>query len=89
MKPRLVEYLFHSRPPPPPQLSINPPPIKIKQQPMIYESTDYKPLLVNLLCIIFMVLGGAFLYYRKMRKEIEKQEHIQNIKTLYKQLNLK
>ena len=90
MRPKLVEHMFQTSklPPPPPKLQPPPPPPKISQQTIVYETVDYKPFIIHIFGILFMIFIGCFLYYRKITKEDNQQEHIQKIKQLQETLKM-
>ena len=92
IKPRLVEHMFHFSKPVIQKPVIQKPVIQkpvIQKPVIIYQEQDLKPLFINVICILFMIFGGVFLYYRKMRKDIEQKEHINKIYQLNKFINLK
>lgn len=70
MKPRLVEIII---PKPPPVKKIITNQIKI----------NYISLFFNIICILFLCIGGYVLYIRKENKEDNKKKYVKNINKLY------
>tara|TARA_B100001094_G_C18008489_1_gene708881 strand:- start:249 stop:524 length:276 start_codon:yes stop_codon:yes gene_type:complete len=91
MKPRLVPHMFHTPPPQPLKriVVVPPPPKKVDIPVIIQEPFDYKPLLIRIICILFLLISGFVLYYRKINKETNKDKHRQKIEHLYKDINSK
>ena len=88
MKPRLVKHLFHTETPKPVikpmvQSTIQPKPIIIHSPPV-----DYTPLIINLVSILLMIIGGFALYYRKENQKKNKENYVEKIQNLHKEINL-
>lgn len=88
MRPKLVEHMFQTSKLPPPPPKLQPPLPKISHQTIVYETVDYKPFIIHIFGILFMILIGCFLYYRKIKKEDNQLEHIQKIKQLQETLKI-
>ena len=88
MRPKLVEHMFQTPKLPPPPPKLKPLPQKIIQPTMVFEPVDYKPFLIHLCGILFMIFIGCFLYYRKITKEENKKKYISNINNLQETLKI-
>lgn len=84
MKPRLVKHLFHKETPKP----VIQPVVQPKQIIIHSPPVNYTPLIINILSILFMVIGGFALYYRKENQKKNKENYVKKIQNLHKEINL-